>query len=353
MKTHSTTRLASGEERRSAATARDGTQLIQASAAVMPDARAVALAQLRHQERASNSSQTAQLKERAAMISSRSAGASVPRDVPVQRLSYEELPAAEYGLGQSAAAYRHRIEKNLHPALNIATFNFVPRPRLADGGQESAPSFGKTEASTGIGDYVVASQKTQAEKKINTSHSEHQFISNGLHPMMESEDWPSKYVIDWVYTERPACHDVWYGQKFIAKGCNTELQEVEDLQKQRRWDGTKIFPFATRDDLNIRVYSSFSSSASASIARAVKFAPVRIEALSDLKYKLISLYQGRYADDASGEYDLTVFENDIPAKAFDDANEALPSWDDYDEQLTVPDYKKELEKEGELLLGTV
>jgi hypothetical protein len=83
MKTRLTSRPESGEERRSVANAQSGAQLKQAAA--MPDARASSLAQLQHLERASNSSQAAQLKATADMMAGRGV------DAPMQRVEDEEL----------------------------------------------------------------------------------------------------------------------------------------------------------------------------------------------------------------------------------------------------------------------
>lgn len=85
MKTRSTSRPESGDERRSAANAQATAQMKQSSAATMSDARASSLAQLKHQERASNSSQAAQLKARADMLVGHGANA------PVQGVEDEEL----------------------------------------------------------------------------------------------------------------------------------------------------------------------------------------------------------------------------------------------------------------------
>lgn len=94
MKTRSSSRPASGEERRGAANAQSGAQLKQATVATMPDARAASLALLQHQDRASNSSQATQLKATADMMAGRSAGA------PVQRVDDEELLQGRFAVAQ-------------------------------------------------------------------------------------------------------------------------------------------------------------------------------------------------------------------------------------------------------------
>jgi len=91
MKTRSSSLPAAGDERRSTSHAQVTAQMKQASAAAMPDARASSLAQLQHQERASNSSQAAQLKARAEMM----AGGA-----PVQRVEDEELLQGKFSVAQ-------------------------------------------------------------------------------------------------------------------------------------------------------------------------------------------------------------------------------------------------------------
>lgn len=94
MKTRSTIQPGSGEERRSAVHAQASTQLRQAPVAAMPDVRASSLAQLQHQERASNSSQVAQLMARADLMAARSG------DAPVQCVDDEELLQGKFELTQ-------------------------------------------------------------------------------------------------------------------------------------------------------------------------------------------------------------------------------------------------------------
>jgi hypothetical protein len=84
MNTRSFSRPESGEERRGASNAQAGVQMRQAPTA-MPDVRPSSLAQLQHQERASNSSQVAQLKVRADVM------AACSIDAPVQRVEEEDL----------------------------------------------------------------------------------------------------------------------------------------------------------------------------------------------------------------------------------------------------------------------
>lgn len=94
MKTRMTSQPTSGEERRSAANPQASVQLRQAPTTAMPDARAASLAQLRHQKRASNSNQTAQLKARADLM------ASGGGEAPVQRVEDEELLQGKFAVAQ-------------------------------------------------------------------------------------------------------------------------------------------------------------------------------------------------------------------------------------------------------------
>lgn len=94
MKTRSTSYPASGEERRSAANAHASAQLRHSPTTAMPDVRAASLAQLQHQERASNSSQVAQLQARADLMAAHSV------DAPVQCVEDEELMQGKFGAAQ-------------------------------------------------------------------------------------------------------------------------------------------------------------------------------------------------------------------------------------------------------------
>lgn len=279
-------------------------------------------------------------------------GTSAP---PIQRLIEHEEPEQDYGLGVSREAMLKRVEDHIDPRQNIATFSFAPRPDL-EGKVGEEPGFTSTKASTGVGTYVTVSNRTQAEKKINTSHSEHQLIHGELKELRDAEQFPQRYIIDWVYTERPACPDVWYGSKFVAKGCKTELKEIEDLQRLRVWDvgeRPELLPYATRDDLEIIVYSTFSSSTE--IRAAAFFAPVRRDVWLTLRDRVITLYQDAYAESgkASEEYDLEEYEQHIPERACEVADE-LPSWSDYVLELSQKGealFRANLEEEATELVG--
>jgi hypothetical protein len=152
-----------------------------------------------------------------------------------------------------------------------------------------------------------------------------------------------------VYTERPACPDIWYFQKFVEKGCKTELKEVENLQRQRLWDvgdNPELEPYALRDDLPIVVFSTFSSAAE--IGAAAFFAPIRREIWMKLQHDLIALYQDAYAAESNEEYDIREYEEGIPARAGQVADE-LPSWNDYVLELDrggAALFRKNLEQEA-------
>lgn len=93
MKTRSTSRPDSGEERMGAANA-DPARLRQAPAAAMTDVRATSLAQLQHLQMAGNSAQAAQLKARAEMMAGGAA------EAPVQRMEDEELLQGKFAPAQ-------------------------------------------------------------------------------------------------------------------------------------------------------------------------------------------------------------------------------------------------------------
>ena len=94
MKTRSSHRPVAGEERHNAVQAQSAAQLAQAPAASMADERSASLAQLQHQERASNSTQAAQLKAYADMMAGHDASASL------QRVEDEDLLQGKFDTAQ-------------------------------------------------------------------------------------------------------------------------------------------------------------------------------------------------------------------------------------------------------------
>jgi hypothetical protein len=145
MKTRSTSQAVLGQERRSAAKAPASTQLQQARGVDMPDARAVVLAQLQHQERAGNSFQAAQLKARADMMAGRGT------DVPVQRAEDEELlqgkfstvqrePDEELLQGKFAPVQRIDDEELLQGKFDGAPLQGGPAQTVASTAPPAAPA---------------------------------------------------------------------------------------------------------------------------------------------------------------------------------------------------------------------
>jgi chaperonin cofactor prefoldin len=94
MKTRSTSRPDAAEERRNAAGSRPAAQMKPTAVAVMPDARAASLAQLRQQEQAGNSTQAAQLKAHAELMAGGGA------DAPLQRVEGDELLQGKFDVAQ-------------------------------------------------------------------------------------------------------------------------------------------------------------------------------------------------------------------------------------------------------------
>lgn len=125
MKTRLTSRAGSGEERRSAAKAPDAMKF--KGTATMPDTRASSLAQLQHQQLASNSGQAAQLRARAEMMAGRGA------DAPMQRVEDEELlqgkwaVPSEMPVSSGAPAQLMTLESRASDGSEIVVFSYQER----------------------------------------------------------------------------------------------------------------------------------------------------------------------------------------------------------------------------------
>jgi hypothetical protein len=246
----------------------------------------------------------------------------------------KQLPMEQYGFDvYSQDARKYRVAKKVSAKWNIATFHFVPRPGVVP----TAPDPSKTVSSTGIGVYATVGFYVQHNIRINTSHSEHQFIEYTLKPLLNQGNlpvFPAQYVIDWVYTERAACPDVFLGTKFVAKGCRSELEGLENVQRSNHWDAhhDPSNKYGLRDDLKITIYSSFDGSLG--ISGALVFAPIRQQVMTDLYYELLPLFHREYeALSSPGEYDLDWLDRRIPESARHYAK-GLASWDDYTFTLT-------------------
>jgi hypothetical protein len=258
------------------------------------------------------------------------------------------LDANKYGFDQySNDASQMRVASDLSAQRNVATFHLVRRPGLDGVAPPGDPRL-YTVASTGIGTYMTVYGRVESEVRINESHSEHQLIVTVLKDLHDKGIWPAQYVIDWVYTERPACPDAWSKGKRQHDGCDTEIQNLEANQRYRHWDVGKKpadSPYGLREDLQITIFSTFESAVE--IKKGALLAPVRVSAWVELSHELISLYEEAYAAKRAGseEYDLVEYEQTIPRKAWDEADSALPSWDDYF-SLTVGQFREELAKEA-------
>ena len=262
------------------------------------------------------------------------------------------LDATRYGFdAYSRDVWLRRTKGDLSTKLNVATFHLVPRSDLSGKASADKP-LTYTVTSTGVSVYKVVYGRVESEIKINNSHSEHQFFIDDLPKLFKSEVWPAKYVIDWIYTERPACPDAWAKLKKQHDGCLSEITKHENHQKLRLWDigkNPKDTPYARRSDLEITVYSSFDTEAE--ISRGFVLGPVRMDVYHDLYYKLLELYENAYSKSSEKtapgeeEYDLMEFEVDLPGQAAEFAEKALPTWDDY--TFGIKDhaaFRKELEK---------
>lgn len=266
-------------------------------------------------------------------------------------VTHEVLEATGYGLDQySRDAFDLRHTEALAPQLNVATFHLVRRPGLDGVVPQGAPqSF--TLASTGIGFYdSVYGAAVESEVRINESHSEHRFIKTVLDDLHTRKIWPGQYVIDWVYTERPACPDVWFKHRRLHDGCATEIRMLEETQRLRHWDfigkdrGDALF--GLRDDLEITVFSTFDSATE--IRNGALMGLIRRSAKTDLYHALVDLYQESHAEDGAGteEYDLMECDETIPSDAWDEAEKALSSWEDCEPSVTAAEFEDHLAQEA-------
>jgi hypothetical protein len=261
-----------------------------------------------------------------------------PTHAPViQRVIPVSLEPKHYGRPPSTEAYTLRMSTpGITPFQNIATFHLIPRPNGTANPDDPTPG-PYTQPSTGHGVYQEAGGRAQYSYRINPSHSEHQIIEQDIKALVSGTQYPQKYIIDYVYTERPACPDVWHFNNKIHDGCKTELEKLERLQKERRWDadGGAPSPYALRDDLNITVFSTFDSEAQQEIQNALLTNPVRNEYVSQMKALLERYYQSKYAETGvNEEYDTRDYDA-IPQRALEEADEAIPEWSDYDLSLNI------------------
>jgi len=170
-------------------------------------------------------------------------------------MNFEIIPVAQYGIDpRTIAAMDHRVKnRSVTGGMNVATFHFGLRG--ADKAQLGFKPLTHTLSSQGVGYYLDANWGGR-QVRTNDSHSEALFKNSDFFAELRQEDrWPTINVIDWVFTERPACGGSWWGQKRIQGGCADLLIQFEEVQRLRKWDNDPNEPerFAMRDDLQITV----------------------------------------------------------------------------------------------------
>lgn len=170
-------------------------------------------------------------------------------------MKFEVIPVARYGLDPRtipAMDLRAR-NKGVTAGMNVATFHLGLRaPGKA---AEGFKPLRYTKASQGVGYYLDANTRG-VQVRTNDSHSESVFYrSDEFTELRESEQWPTANVIEWVFTERPACGGAWWGNKRIQGGCADILYNLDDAQRLRKWDRdpAEPEPYAVRPDLEITV----------------------------------------------------------------------------------------------------
>lgn len=191
----------------------------------------------------------------------------------------EVISPDHYGLDlrtKQAATYRIN-NPGIKPSYNVATFHLTRRYGIDDD-RNAVEWFSKhdypdrliTMASLGVGfeQEVGIHGRTI---RLNTSHSEYTFFHHNEEFLKLKDDntWPKVYIIDWVFTERPACGGNWHNMKLVAGGCDHLLRSSEGHQQLRLWDPDKggEFPYDDRKELEITVYSSFTPDGAAGAIR--------------------------------------------------------------------------------------
>lgn len=174
-------------------------------------------------------------------------------------MKFATIPVNQYGIDPRtipAMDYRAR-RSNVTVGMNVATFRFALRYDDQDVRARGYAPFQHTEASLGVGYYLDANT-TGKQVRVNNSHSEYVFVhGDRFQQLKESQEWAGVYVLDMVFTERPACGGAWWGQKRVQGGCAQLLDQLDDAQRLRKWDFDQggDEPYATRPDLEITVLS--------------------------------------------------------------------------------------------------
>ncbi|WP_327104955.1 hypothetical protein [Nonomuraea glycinis] len=170
-------------------------------------------------------------------------------------MQFEIIPVAQYGIDpRTIAAMDYRVRnKGVTAGMNVATFHFGLRG--AGKAQQGFKPLAHTLASQGVGYYLDANWGGK-QVRTNDSHSEALFYrSDFFTDLRQGDQWPTANVIDWVFTERPACGGAWWGQKRVQGGCADLLNQFDETQRLRKWDNdpNEPEPYAERDDLQITV----------------------------------------------------------------------------------------------------
>ncbi|MGI5161986.1 hypothetical protein [Microbispora sp. CA-102843] len=185
-------------------------------------------------------------------------------------MQFETIHDTQYGIDpRTLQAMRYRIDHQVPFSSNVATFHFTLRDPTMRGYE---PTRQHTEASTGVGVFVDANLKGK-QVRVNNSHSEYVFVHGDFFTALaEYEEWPSVYIIDWVFTERAACNGTWWGNKSIQAGCAQLIQNLETNQKFGKWDlNSQYDDYEERPDMNITIVNAFdAASAKTDIQMAVR-----------------------------------------------------------------------------------
>jgi hypothetical protein len=204
----------------------------------------------------------------------------------VQRVVEVALKEEDYGTGVSEEALNWRLTMGIPPDRNIATFHFIERPGPGARPDEYRHAASETAASTGVGIYEEVNARGD-QVRTNKSHSEYEIIQEALRPITPGV-FPKQWVVDWVYTERPACPDYCHVRGGVLKpGCRSAIAGIEALQKEKRWDREPHEGPGDLENMQITIFSTFGSAAQ--IDAAARFAPVRHDAVKRLTERLDAL----------------------------------------------------------------
>ncbi|WP_219515574.1 hypothetical protein [Nonomuraea ceibae] len=186
----------------------------------------------------------------------------------------------QYGINPySVHAARYRLQNPaVTTARNVATFHLTRRRSIDDAG-----TITDWQAAADYSDLYITVPSLGVSFKqevgilgknvtLNTSHSEYQLFEfdPDFVALRKAERWPRNYVIDWIFTERPACGAKFHNWKVVAGGCDRLLRQCDDIQSLRVWDRDKggEYPYSNRNDMPITVYSMFEPSSATNAIKA-------------------------------------------------------------------------------------